>query len=141
MKYFKDLTSTAKYGKRNAVIMGRKTWDSIPAKFRPLRDRVNIVLSRQDASSIQGLEVITAHEKVFNSAANAFLWLRNKIPSSPSPPIPHPQAGVLVSPGLDDALRTLAGAEFADVETVFVIGGGQVGDGGDGGAQSPRSKA
>jgi dihydrofolate reductase len=29
------------------VIMGRKTWDSIPAKFRPLPGRTNIVVTRQ----------------------------------------------------------------------------------------------
>ena len=29
------------------VIMGRKTWDSLPARFRPLPGRVNIVITRQ----------------------------------------------------------------------------------------------
>ena len=34
----------------NAVIMGRKTWESIPGRFRPLSRRINIVVSRNPAS-------------------------------------------------------------------------------------------
>ncbi len=33
--------------RRNAVILGRHTWESLPAHFKPLPDRVNIVLSRR----------------------------------------------------------------------------------------------
>lgn len=54
MAYFKRITTEVHDPKkRNAVIMGRKTWDSIPVKFRPLKHRLNIVISRQ--VSIAGL--------------------------------------------------------------------------------------
>lgn len=46
MKYFANATSKAPEGHTNAVVMGRNTWESIPAKFRPLSSRVNIVVSR-----------------------------------------------------------------------------------------------
>jgi dihydrofolate reductase/thymidylate synthase len=55
MKNFRELTShTVDPGKRNAVIMGRKTWESIPPKFRPLQGRVNVVLSRDPGYSPGG---------------------------------------------------------------------------------------
>jgi len=46
MKFFKEMTLKARPGRRNAVIMGRKTWDSIPESFRPLGGRLNIILTR-----------------------------------------------------------------------------------------------
>ena len=56
MQYFKEITlsphSVSPKGRevaqlQNAVIMWRKTWDSIPEKYRPLPDRINCILSRK----------------------------------------------------------------------------------------------
>ena len=41
LAHFKRLTNGC------PVIMGRKTWDSLPARFRPLPGRRNIVITRQ----------------------------------------------------------------------------------------------
>jgi dihydrofolate reductase / thymidylate synthase len=52
MKHFRELTvRPASLGgaAQHAVIMGRKTWESLPAKFRPLPQRHNIVLTRNAA--------------------------------------------------------------------------------------------
>lgn len=50
LKYFSKVTFgdaiLAASGKMNVVIMGRKTWESLPEKHRPLKGRYNIVLSR-----------------------------------------------------------------------------------------------
>ena len=46
MRHFKDVTlRTQSLLKKNAVIMGRKTWESLPDKFRPLPGRVNLILT------------------------------------------------------------------------------------------------
>jgi dihydrofolate reductase len=45
--YKDDMTLFQAYTVNQAVIMGRKTYESIPLKFRPLKDRVNIVISSQ----------------------------------------------------------------------------------------------
>ena len=49
MNFFRKTTSTVQNVNHfNAVVMGRKTWESIPKKFRPLSGRVNVVLSKDD---------------------------------------------------------------------------------------------
>lgn len=39
------------------VIMGRKTWDSLPPKFRPLPGRLNIVVTRDTGFVAEGASV------------------------------------------------------------------------------------
>lgn len=55
LKYFARVTTrvppplqSPEYKVQNAVIMGRNTWESIPEKFRPLKGRVNVVLSTRE---------------------------------------------------------------------------------------------
>lgn len=49
MAYFSKMTSTTKdQNRKNVVIMGRRTWDCIPPKYKPLPNRINFVLSRSD---------------------------------------------------------------------------------------------
>ncbi|XP_014208214.1 dihydrofolate reductase isoform X2 [Copidosoma floridanum] len=48
MDFFTKMTSTTKDpNKQNVVLMGRKTWESIPKKYKPLANRINVVLSSQ----------------------------------------------------------------------------------------------
>ena len=68
MGYFARVTKRVPPGEEgrrvNAVVMGRKTWDSIPEKFRPLKGRVNVVITRKpeefsaarivDAENVEG---------------------------------------------------------------------------------------
>ncbi len=52
------------------VIMGRKTWDSLPAKFRPLPGRTNIVITRQTDWQPEGAKVATSVEDAISLAGN-----------------------------------------------------------------------
>lgn len=67
LRFFKQITSEAPAGKRNAVVMGRKTWESIPGKVRPLPGRLNIVLTRQTELALPA-DVVLAHD--LNEALN-----------------------------------------------------------------------
>ena len=52
MRRFKELTGSS------PVIMGRRTWESLPEKFRPLPGRRNIVISRNPDLQADGAEVV-----------------------------------------------------------------------------------
>ena len=52
LAHFKALTMAC------PVIMGRKTWDSLPAKFRPLPGRINVVITRQPGWQAPGAEPV-----------------------------------------------------------------------------------
>nr|KYP66108.1 hypothetical protein KK1_012392 [Cajanus cajan] len=57
LKFFDDITTTTTDpGKKNAVVMGRKTWESIPPKERPLSGRLNVVLTRSGSFDIATAE-------------------------------------------------------------------------------------
>lgn len=112
MAYFKELTSRTRDSKlQNVVIMGRKTWDSIPAKFRPLKGRINIVLSRSFGNS-EHSENDSTRGNVASGAAGCKL---------------EGHEGVYACSSLEAAEQLLDSPELKErVENVFVIGGGQV---------------
>jgi dihydrofolate reductase len=52
MRFFKEATLG------HPVIMGRKTWQSLPARFRPLPGRRNLVVTRNAAFEASGAECV-----------------------------------------------------------------------------------
>jgi dihydrofolate reductase len=71
LKHFRDVTSTAPEGRRNAVIMGRRTWDSIPPKYRPMPERLNIVVTRGKLEVPDGVLVAGSLDEAITAAAGA----------------------------------------------------------------------
>ncbi|MBS1219986.1 MAG: dihydrofolate reductase [Proteobacteria bacterium] len=53
------------------VIMGRRTWDSLPARFRPLPGRRNVVVSRNAELQAQGAEIAADLETALARVAEA----------------------------------------------------------------------
>jgi dihydrofolate reductase len=47
----------------HTVVMGRRTWESLPAKVRPLPGRRNVVLTRQTGYVAEGAEVVRTLEQ------------------------------------------------------------------------------
>jgi dihydrofolate reductase/thymidylate synthase len=57
MKHFKEITTTVPsdiyFEYINMVVMGRKTWESLPEKFKPLPGRLNVILTSKAPNEIE----------------------------------------------------------------------------------------
>ena len=65
MQRFKETTTG------HPVIMGRKTWESIPEKFRPLPERTNIIVTRQTGYEAPGATMVSSLPAACAAAARA----------------------------------------------------------------------
>lgn len=71
LAHFKRVTSEASEGRRNAVIMGRKTWESAEVAGRPLPRRLNIVITRRGLSPPEGVLVVGSLDAALDAAGEA----------------------------------------------------------------------
>ena len=65
MKFFRETT------RGKPVIMGRKTWESLPDAFRPLPGRANIVVSRNPGYQASGGQVVGSLPEALAAATGA----------------------------------------------------------------------
>lgn len=98
MKHFAKVTSfTKNQNKMNAVIMGRLTWQSIPKQFRPLPNRLNVIIS----SVLQDVNDCGAKDGADLSK-------------------------VLICKSFEDAFNVI-NRDFSDkIENIYAIGGAQI---------------
>ena len=64
MKYFMDTTMNT------TVIMGRKNYESIPKKYRPLKNRNNVIITRNKSYKAEGCLVVNSIEESLESLRN-----------------------------------------------------------------------
>ena len=107
MSRFVGITkATIDPSKVNAVIMGRKTWESIPAKFQPLGGRCNVVIT-------------SSSDKIVS--ANADNESKGDASSKPK------SDNVYAVASFKAALELLSAEPMRSrIENVFVVGGSQV---------------
>ncbi|AAT88864.1 dihydrofolate reductase [Leifsonia xyli subsp. xyli] len=69
LRHFRELTGG------EPVVMGRRTWESLPDRFRPLPGRRNIVVTRQEGWNAPGAEVAHALPGALSAASDDTVWV------------------------------------------------------------------
>ena len=58
-----------------AVLMGRRTWDSLPPRYRPLAERLNVVITRQRDWEADGVSVAHSIDAALVLATGHNAWV------------------------------------------------------------------
>ncbi|MEH3087757.1 MAG: dihydrofolate reductase [Xylophilus ampelinus] len=66
-----DLAHFRRWTRGCPVVMGRRTWDSLPPRFRPLPERRNIVVTRQPDWHAQGVQRASSLEEALRFCEQA----------------------------------------------------------------------
>ncbi|PWY93200.1 dihydrofolate reductase [Aspergillus sclerotioniger CBS 115572] len=97
------------------MIMGRKTYDSVPAHLRPLAKRINTVITR-DVDGVRDRVKRELEERKKKLAAAASTGAGEG----------QPDTDAIVCGGLDEAMKELEGTYAERLGKVFVIGGAEI---------------
>lgn len=98
LKFFAHVTKYTKdKSKRNALIIGRKTWFSIPKQARPLPGRLNFIISNT---------ISNKSELDFNPSAN--------------------EDDIFIKKSFNEAIEFINGELKEKVESIYIIGGSQI---------------
>ncbi|HEY4240057.1 MAG TPA: dihydrofolate reductase [Kofleriaceae bacterium] len=69
LAHFRRVTSDAPAGSRNAVIMGRRTWESAEVRGKPLPKRLNVIVSRRGTIVPDGVLAAASLDAALAAAA------------------------------------------------------------------------
>ncbi|KAJ5542524.1 Dihydrofolate reductase [Penicillium sp. DV-2018c] len=149
MSFFARVTSRPPApGTTNAIIMGRKTYDSVPASLRPLAKRINVVITRDTTGSVrEGVvaELEKRKAKLAAKAAEARALAQAPATNDEKEALEpkgaatetgtdlsarerEPVTNAIVTPSLGEALETLDSVYGSQgrLGKIFVIGGAEI---------------
>ncbi|KAJ5591502.1 Dihydrofolate reductase [Penicillium hispanicum] len=153
MSFFARATSRAPApGTTNAIIMGRKTYDSVPPHLRPLGKRISVVITRDQSGAVrEGVlrELEARKGKMAAAAAKAAVEKKDQVQEQEKStaetkdggestalggsyqstvPAAAPITDAIVTPSLDAALAELDSVYGAEgrLGKIYVIGGAEI---------------
>ncbi|KAA8652417.1 dihydrofolate reductase [Aspergillus tanneri] len=120
MSFFARVTTRApRPDTTNAILMGRKTYDSLPVKLRPLAKRINVVLTR-DPINVGRMVRGELENKIASSSISASSGTEQQETQTPT-------TDAIVETGLETALQTLETKyQGGKLGKIFVIGGAEI---------------